>query len=55
MKEYVMLDVAIYYVCYRLFFVVSTLKECKAFDFSVFVGTSLPLHLKDGNWTTGRI
>ena len=46
MKEYVMLDVAIYYVCYWLFFVVSTLKECKNFDFSVFVGTSFAIAFK---------
>ena len=38
------------------FFVVSTLKECKTFDFfSVFVGKSFANASKDGNWTMGRI
>ena len=37
------LDIAIICVCYRLllFFVVSTLKECKIFDFSGFFSAIL--------------
>ena len=38
-----------------MFFVVSTLKECKTFDFSVFVGTSFAIAFKNGNLTMGRI
>ena len=44
------LDIAINYVCYWLFFAVSTLKqalkECKIFDFSVFAGISLAVTFK---------
>ena len=53
------LDIAINYVCYWLFFVVSTLKqalkECKTYDFSVLQTYHKLLHSKEGNSTMGRI
>ena len=46
MRKNIKLDVAINYVCYWLFFVVSTLKECKTFNFSAFVGISFAIAFK---------
>ena len=50
MKKNMKLDVAINYVCYWLFFAVSTLKqglkECKPFDSSVFAAISLAVIFK---------
>ena len=46
MRKKIKLDIAINYVCYWLFFVVSTLKECKTFNFSVFVGIYFAIAFK---------
>ena len=49
------LDIAINYICCWLVFYVSTLKQAKTYDFSVFTAISLAVAFKEGRWTMGRI